>query len=174
MPVYEFEGKRPRIGEGTFLHPEAVLIGDIEIGAGCYIAAGVVIRADDGPCVIGAGSNIQDNTVIHVQPGLSAKLGERCHIGHGAILHSPNLGYHVTIGLGSIVLDRCEIGDEALIGAGSLLTEGTIVPPRHLVLGSPGKVVKELSEQHLNINNIGTDFYQELAKRSIISMKRVD
>ena len=116
--MYEFEGKVPHIGVNCCIHPEAVLIGDVTIGNDCYIAACSVLRGDFGRIVIGNGSNIQENCVIHVQPGKSAILGERSHIGHGAILHSPNLGQHVTIGIGAIVLDDCEIGDESLIGAG--------------------------------------------------------
>ena len=171
MPMYEFEGKVPHIGVNCCIHPEAVLIGDVTIGNDCYIAACSVLRGDFGRIVIGNGSNIQENCVIHVQPGKSAILGERSHIGHGAILHSPNLGQHVTIGIGAIVLDDCEIGDESLIGAGSVVTSGTKIPPKSMVLGTPAKVVREITTQMIQFLNISTDIYQDLNRRSITGLK---
>ncbi|MGI6548994.1 MAG: gamma carbonic anhydrase family protein [Syntrophomonadales bacterium] len=173
MPMYEFEGKRPQIGVNCCIHPEAVLIGDIKIGDDCYIAACAVLRGDFGPIIIGDGSNIQENCVIHVQPGKSAVLGDRSHIGHGAILHSPRLGHHVTIGIGAIVLDDCEIGDESLIGAGSVVTSGTKIPAKSMVLGTPGKVVREITTQSIQFLNISTDVYQELNRRSITGLKLI-
>jgi len=173
MPMYEFEGKSPQIGINCCIHPEAVLIGDVRIGNECFIAACAVLRGDFGPIIIGEGSNIQENCVIHVQPGKSAILGERSHIGHGAILHSPNLGHHVTIGIGAIVLDDCEIGDESLIGAGSVVTSGTKIPPKSMVLGTPAKVVREITTQMVQFLNIATDIYQDLNRRSITGLKLI-
>lgn len=173
MPLYEFEGKSPKIGKDCFIHPEAVLIGDVVIEDGCYVGAGAVLRADFGTITVKKGSNIQDNCVIHVKPYINGILGERSHIGHSAVLHSPNLGYHVTVGIGAIILDDCEIGDECLIGAGALVTSGSKIPPRSLVLGAPAKVIRELSEEQIKITNAGTDFYQELTRRSIAGLKRI-
>ena len=118
MGIYEFEGNIPLIGEGSFIHPEATIIGNVTLGEGCYVGAGARIRGDWGRIVIGRESNIQENCVIHVGLGATAQLGARSHIGHGAILHSTTLGEHVVVGMGSIILDRSEIGEGCCIGWG--------------------------------------------------------
>jgi len=174
LPVYEFEGQRPRIGVNCYIHPEAVIIGDVDIGPECYIAPCAVLRGDLGSIIIGRGSNIQDNCTFHTYPGKKTILGERSHIGHGAILHSAVLGKHVTVGIGAIILDECEIGDESLIGAGTVLTPGTRIPPASLVLGSPGKVVRTLNSTMNEQLNWGTDVYQELVGRYRVGLKKIE
>ncbi|MCL6645644.1 MAG: gamma carbonic anhydrase family protein, partial [Dehalococcoidia bacterium] len=146
MAFYEFEGKKPVIGKGTYVHPEATIIGDVRIGEGCYIGPGARIRGDWGAVVIGPGSNIQENCVIHVMPGDTAILGPKSHIGHGAILHTPRLGEHVLVGMGAIIMDYAVIGDGCCIGAGAVVREKTEVPPNKLVLGVPAKVASDIGE----------------------------
>jgi len=147
MAIFEFEGKRPSIGKGSYIAPEATIIGDVTLGEGCYVAAGARIRGDWGKITIGAGSNIQENCIIHSSPGCKAVLGPRSHIGHGAILHTPKLAEHVLVGMGAIIMDNVSIGDGCLIGAGALVLENTIIPPYKLVVGSPAKIVADLSEK---------------------------
>ncbi|HBW37237.1 MAG TPA: gamma carbonic anhydrase family protein [Desulfosporosinus sp.] len=165
MMIYEFEGKRPRIGKGTYVAPEATIIGDVTIGEGCYIAAGARIRGDWGKITIGAGSNIQENCIIHAYPGCEAVLGPRSHIGHGAILHTPKLAEHVLVGMGAIIMDHASIGDGCLIGAAALVLENTIIPPYKLVVGSPAKIVADLSETAQKSLNEATSYYLALPAR---------
>ncbi|AGL03089.1 gamma carbonic anhydrase family protein [Desulfoscipio gibsoniae] len=165
MGIYQFEGKKPSIGKGTYVHPDATIIGDVTIGEGCYIGPGACIRGDWGAIVIGSGSNIQENCVIHVFPGETALLGPRSHIGHGSILHTPTLGEHVLVGMGAIIMDWAEIGDGCCIGAGALVTEKTVIPPNKLVLGVPAKVVAEISDKMRQSLNDATAYYLALPPR---------
>lgn len=174
MPLYEFEGRRPTISPSAFIHPQAVIIGDVQIGDNCYIAAGAVLRGDYGTIIIQTGSNIQDNCTVHAQPGMTAFLGERSHIGHGAIIHGPTFGKHVTVGMGAIVMDNSEIGDNAVIGAGALVTERMKIPANSMALGSPARVVKEISPDLAHYMNLATDVYIDLAKRSPAGLKLIE
>jgi carbonic anhydrase/acetyltransferase-like protein (isoleucine patch superfamily) len=171
--IYEFEGKRPKIGKGTYVDPEATIIGDVSIGEGCYIAAGARLRGDWGKITIGAGSNIQENCIIHTYVGCEAVLGPRSHIGHGAILHSPTLGEHVLVGMGAIIMDYASIGDGCLIGAGALVLEKTIIPANKLVVGSPAKIVADLSEAAQRNLDQATNFYLALPARCHQGIKQI-
>jgi len=114
LAIYEFEGKRPQIGQQCFIHPQATVIGDVQLGDNCFVGAGAVIRADYGKIVIGAGSNIQENAVIHAEPDTIALLEENVLIGHAAIVHGPCLIQHnVTVGMGSIISNGCELHSES-------------------------------------------------------------
>ncbi len=174
MAIYEFEGKRPAIGQGTYVHPEATIIGAVTIGEGCYVAAGARIRGDCGSITIGPGSNIPDNCIIHVYPGRSATLGPRSHIGHGAILHTPNLGEHVLIGMGAIVMDDVLIGDGCCIGAGALVTERTEIPPFTLAVGVPAKIVGDIHQAMRKSLDEATAYYQALPLRCLGGMRKID
>lgn len=173
MALYEFEGKRPRIGKGTFVHPEATIIGDVTIGEGCYIGPGARLRGDWGAIEIGPRSNIQENCVIHVSPSATAILGPRSHIGHGAILHTPRLGEHVVVGMGAIIMDWAVIGDGCCIGAGALVTEKMEIPPNKLVVGVPGKIVAEIGEEMRRRLEWGTEYYLALPPRCFQGMREV-
>ncbi|MCL6611421.1 MAG: gamma carbonic anhydrase family protein [Peptococcaceae bacterium] len=173
MAIYEFEGKCPSIGKGSYIHPEATIIGDVVMGEGCYVGAGARIRGDWGSIVIGPGSNIQENCVIHVYPGETARLGPRSHIGHGAILHTPKLGEHVLVGMGAIIMDWAEIGDGCCVGAGALITERTVIPPNKLVLGAPARVAGEISEKMRRFLETATGFYLALPPRCLNGMREI-
>lgn len=150
MPVYAFEGKRPRIDASSFISPEASIIGDVIIARGCYIGPGARLRGDWGSIEVGPCSNVQENCVIHAAPGAVTMLAERSHIGHGAILHGPVLEEHVVVGMGAIIMDDVRLGAGSCIAAGSLVTAGTVVPPGRLFLGVPardqGKLDKEMEK----------------------------
>jgi len=165
MGIYQFEGKKPSIGKGAFIHPDATIIGDVTIGEGCYIGAGACIRADWGAIEIGSASNIQENVVIHVFPDKKATLGRRSHVGHGAILHTPTLGEHVYVGMGVIIMDYAEIGDGCCIGAGALVIEKTVVPPFKLILGVPAKVVADINDAKQIALDGATAYYEALPPR---------
>lgn len=173
MALYEFEGKRPRIGKGSYVHPEATIVGDVRIGEGCYIGPGARIRGDWGAIVIGDRSNIQENCVIHVIPNTTAVLGPRSHIGHGAVLHTPQLGEHVLVGMGAIIMDWVTIGDGSCIGAGALVTERMVIPPNKLVLGVPAKVVGDLNEELRRHLDWGTEYYIALPPRCYKGMHEI-
>jgi len=175
MAIYEFEGKRPQIGKLCFIHPQAAVIGDVQLGDGCFVGAGAVIRGDYGKIVIGAGSNVQENAIIHAEPETIALLEENVLVGHAAIIHGPCLIQHnVTVGMGSIVSNGCELHSESLLASGSVLPPRKIVPTRKLAMGNPAQVVKDLEEQHVVYNQIGTQLYQDLAQRCIKGLKLIE
>ncbi|SHG96755.1 phenylacetic acid degradation protein [Thermosyntropha lipolytica DSM 11003] len=172
MPLYEFEGKKPVIGENSFVHPQATVIGEVIIGKNCYIAAGTVLRGDYGKITIGDGSNIQDNAVLHAEPGTEAVIAENVLIGHSAIVHGPcYVGEYAIIGMGAIVNNGCRIEPEAVLAAGSLLPPGKTIPSRKIAMGNPAKVVKDVDENMLNYNKLAVKIYQDLAQRSFNGLK---
>lgn len=174
VPIYEFEGKRPIIGEGTFIHPEATLIGDVKIGPRCYIGAGARLRADWGRIRVGEGCNIQDNCVIHTDVDETVVLGPGCHIGHGSILHGPTLEARVFVGMGAIIMDGVRVGEGSCIGAGSLVTAGISVPAGTLMVGVPAQATGKVGDDLAVRLRRGRALYQELAGRCLQGLKRVD
>ncbi|MGS0764157.1 gamma carbonic anhydrase family protein [Syntrophomonas curvata] len=174
MPIYEFEGKRPAIGKDCFVHPQAVIIGEVELGERCYVGAGAVIRGDYGKIVIGSGTNIQENCIIHSEPETIAIIEENSLIGHSAIVHGPCLvQQNVTVGMGSIISSGCELESDSLLAAGSVLPPGRTVPKAKIAMGNPARVVKDLDEQNRIYNQIGVKLYQDLALRCIHDLKLV-
>jgi carbonic anhydrase/acetyltransferase-like protein (isoleucine patch superfamily) len=148
--IVSLDGLVPQVDPTAYVQESARVIGDVHMGAQSSAWFNVVIRGDVYPIRIGARTNVQDNSVVHVTGGRHATiLGDDVTIGHGVILHGCRIGNRVLVGIGAIVLDRCEIGDDCMIGAGSLLTPGTVVEPGHLLLGSPAKVVRKLKEAEL-------------------------
>ncbi len=162
--IVEYEGKRPQIGQNVFIAPTAVIIGNVEIGDNASVWYGVVIRGDEGRIVIGRGSNVQDNSVIHTTPEIPTILEENVTIGHGALLEGCTIEKGAVVGMGSIVLHRAVVGQQAMLGAGSVVTPGTIIPPRTLAAGAPAAVKKELSGMALNSVEHNASIYQELAE----------
>ena len=173
MPFYEFEGKKPSINSETFIHPEAVLIGDVEIDAGCYVGAGAVLRGDIGSIRIGEGSNVQENCVIHTFPDKSTILHPDSHIGHGCILHGCEICSNVLVGMGSVIADGVKINSNCLIGAGSFVSFLEEIPSNSVVVGSPAKVIKKISPEQLEQIVSGREIYQELAKRYLKSFREI-
>lgn len=137
----------PTIGKEVFVAPDAWVIGDVELGNNVSVFFGAILRGDILPIRIGRGTNIQEHSMLHTSHGrVPTIVGEDCTIGHRAIVHGCKVGNRTLIGMGAIVLDEAEIGDECLIGAGALILEGKKIPPRSLVVGSPGKVIRELND----------------------------
>ena len=175
MAFYEFEGKVPKIGQGTFVHPEAVVIGEVEIGDNCYIGATAVLRADTGKIKICDGTNVQDGAIIHADPDTMAFIGRNNLIGHGAMLHGPLvMGEDCMVGISSTILMGCEIGDGCIIAAGSVVKNNTKLAPKRMVAGVPASEVREVSDNTVMFTKIGVKVYQELATRSLQGMKKVD
>ncbi|EFK06916.1 bacterial transferase hexapeptide repeat protein [delta proteobacterium NaphS2] len=173
MPFYEFENKRPMVDKEAFVHPEAVLIGDVLVEAGCYIGAGAVLRGDIGSIRIGEGSNVQENCVMHTYPDKSVILNPNSHVGHGAILHGCEISSFVLIGMGSVLADGVKINNKCLIGAGSFIPFGTEISSNSLVMGSPARVVKELSAAQLQQIEKGLSIYQDLTRRYLKSFRQL-
>ena len=141
--IYEFEGFRPVIHESSFIHPQAAVTGNVIIGKNVYVGPGAAIRGDWGGIVIEDGCNVQENCTIHMFPGVTVLLKSGAHIGHGAIVHGGTIGRNVLVGMNTVIMDDCEIGDESIIGALCFIKAKSIIPPRSLVVGNPGKVIKQ-------------------------------
>jgi len=169
MPFYEFEKKRPVVDIKAFVHPDAVLIGDVKVDADCYVGAGAVLRGDIGSIRIGKGSNVQENCVFHSYPDKSVILHPNAHVGHGAILHGCEIGSYVLVGMGAIVADGAKINPECMVGAGSFVPFGSEIPSRSVVVGSPAAVVKALSPAQLEQIKKGLSIYQDLTRRYLKS-----
>ena len=145
MPSFEFEGKRPRVHPEAWVAPTAVLIGDVEVGAGASIWFGVVIRGDESSITIGQGTNVQDNVVIHCSRNLPTVIGADVTVGHLACMEACIVEDGAVVGIGAVMLQRTRLGERAMLAAGSVLPEGQEVPAGHLAAGTPAQVKKELS-----------------------------
>lgn len=163
----EFEGLKPRIGRDVFVAGNATLIGDVRLADGASVWFSAVLRADIARIEIGAGSNVQDGTLIHVSHGVPTLVGAGVTIGHGVILHGAEVGDLCLIGMGAILLDGARIGDHSLVAAGALVTPGTVIPPRSLVMGSPAKVKRELTPGELEQFAASRDHYLDYARRTL-------
>lgn len=173
MPFYEFEGKRPIIAPDAFIYPEATVIGDVQIASGCYIGPGARLRGDWGSIVIGPRSNIQENCIIHSAPGVTTVLGEKSHIGHGAILHDAILDDHVVVGMGAILMQGVKIGSGSCIAAGALVTSGTTVGSRRLLVGVPAKDIGGVTDDFAESLTRGTGYYIALPPRLFNGLQEI-
>ncbi len=148
----------------SFVHPLAAVTGNVIIGKHVYVGPGAAIRGDWGGIVIEDGCNVQENCTVHMFPGKVLTLYEGAHIGHGAIIHGANIGRNVLVGMNSVIMDEAEIGDESIIGAMAFIAAKTIIPKRSLVVGNPGRIIKEVSDDMLDWKTQGTRLYQMLPK----------
>jgi phenylacetic acid degradation protein len=164
--IYAYAGIRPVVHPSAFVHPEAVLIGDVIIGEGVFIAPGASLRGDIGRLVVERGANVQDNCVMHGFPGKDCVVEEDGHIGHGAILHGCRIGKNALVGMNAVVMDGAVVGENAFIGAMSFIKAGFEVPPGMLATGLPARIVRPLTAREIAWKRAGTREYQELARRS--------
>jgi len=171
MPCYSIDGLIPVVAPGAFIHPQAVLIGDVLVGERCYVGPCASLRGDFGRVVMGAGSNVQDCCILHSFPAKDTLLEEDAHVGHGAVLHGCIVRRRALIGIGAIVMDDAVIEEEAFVGAASFVRAGFVVPARTLVTGVPARVVRELKPEELAWKAAGTREYQELAVRSLATLR---
>lgn len=165
MPIYAFEGTSPLLNPSAWVAPGAHVMGRVEIGADASIWFGATLRGDNDLIRIGAGTNIQENAILHTDTGLPLAIGQGCVVGHGAIVHGCTIGNNVLIGMGAIVMNGAHIGDNAIIGAGSLVTEGTEIAPNSLALGSPARVIRQVSPEQAARTEAAAGFYVEKARR---------
>jgi len=169
--IYEFNGFRPVIHESAFIHPQAAVTGNVIIGRDVYVGPGAAIRGDWGQIIIEDGCNVQENCTIHMFPGVTVLLQESAHIGHGAIIHGATIGRNSLVGMNAVLMDEVEIGEECIIGALCFLKSGEKIPRRSMVVGNPGKVVKEVSDEMITWKTEGTRLYQQLPARFYESLR---
>ena len=174
MPCYALEGVTPVVDPSAFVHPTAVLIGDVIVGPGCYVGPAASLRGDFGRIELRAGSNVQDSCVMHGFPGTDTVVEDNGHIGHGAILHGCVVKANALVGMNAVINDNAVIGESAIVAAMAFVKAGMIVPPRTLVAGVPARIVRELTDQELAWKVEGTGSYQELTRRSLATMRETD
>lgn len=165
--IQTYLGKSPRSTGVARAHASAVLIGDVTLGDGVSIWPQAVLRGDYNSITVGAGTNIQDGAVVHNDHGHPAVIGAGCVVGHRAVVHGCSIGDRCLIGIGAIVLNGAVVGDECVIGAGALVAEGKAIPPRSLVLGVPGRVVRAVSDEELGRTLRGVENYRGYAEREL-------
>lgn len=163
---YAFKGFVPVVHPTAFVHPQAAVTGNVQIGADVYIGPGAAIRGDWGGIIIEDGCNVQENCTIHMFPGVTVVLRKGAHIGHGAIIHGAEIGANAMIGMNSVIMDECVIGANSIVGALTFIKARTHIPERSLVVGNPGKVIKTVSDDMIAWKTKGTKLYQQLPREA--------
>jgi phenylacetic acid degradation protein len=171
LVVYAIDGITPVVDPTAFVHPSAVLIGDVIVGAHCYVGPFASLRGDFGHIEVRAGANIQDACVLHGFPGVGTIVEEEGHIGHCAVLHGCTVQRNALIGMNAVINDNAVIGDSAIVAAMAFVKAGMVVPPRTLAAGMPAKIVRALTDQEMAWKIEGTQSYQDLTRRCLATMK---
>ena len=148
--IYPFHGQWPDIDPGAYLADNVTVVGKVTIKKGANLWPGVVVRGDDNEIIIGKGVNIQDNTMIHVDPGDPLVLDDYCMVGHSAVIHCKHIGSGTLIGMGAILLANADIGAECIIGAGTMITQNKVIQPRSMVYGTPFRFVRSLRQEEVD------------------------
>lgn len=174
VKVYAIDGVIPVVHPQAFVHPSAVLIGDVIVASGCYIGPCASLRGDIGRIDIGEGANIQDNCLLHCFPQAECRVEAAGHIGHGAVLHGATVGRDALVGMNAVLMDGCVIGEAAFVAAMSFVPAGYRVPPRMLAAGVPVSLRRELTEDEIVWKRRGTEEYQRIAVRSLASMRETE
>lgn len=172
--TYAIDGIAPVIDPTAFVHPDAILIGDVIVGAGCYVGPCASLRGDFSRLILEDGSNVQDNCTLHSSPGFDLVIGRDGHIGHGAIIHSAHIGTNAMVGMNSVIMDSAVIGESAIVAAMSFVKTGAKIPPKHLVAGVPAQILRELTDDDIAKKIEGTRLYQQLARRSLATLVAVE
>lgn len=160
--IFAFKGFTPVVHPSSFVHPNSTVTGNVIIGKDVYIGPGAALRGDWGRIEIGDGCNVQENCTIHMFPGKTVVLEPSAHIGHGAIIHGGRIGRNCLIGMNSVVMDDVVIEAECILGALTFIAAGKTIPKRSLVVGNPGKIVKQVSDEMIAWKTKGTRLYQQL------------
>ena len=171
--VYAIGGVTPVIDPSAFVHPTAVLIGDVIIGPRCYVGPLACLRGDFGRLIMEEGANLQDTCVVHGFPGSDTIIEVDGHVGHGAVIHGARVGRNALVGMNAVVMDGAVIGESSIVAAMSFVKTGMVVPPRSLVMGMPAKVMRTLSDDEIKWKSRGTHEYQQLALRCLADMQEV-
>lgn len=168
--VYAIDGLVPVIDPSAYVHPSAVLIGDVIVGPGCYVGPCASLRGDFGRLILGRGANVQDTCVMHGFPGTDTVIEEDGHIGHGAVLHGCRIGRNALVGMNAVIMDNAVLGESSIVAACAFVKAGLEIPPRSLVAGVPAKIIRTLSEQEMAWKIEGTLTYQNLTRRSLATL----
>lgn len=159
---YSFNGFVPVVDPTSYVHPQAVVTGNVIIGKNVYIGPGAALRGDWGAIIVEDGCNVQENCTIHMFPGVTVLLKEAAHIGHGAIIHGATIGRNSLVGMNAVIMDNVVIGDECIIGALTFVKAGEQIPPRSIVAGNPARIIREADDQTIVWKSEGTAMYQRL------------
>lgn len=159
---YAFKGFIPVVHPTSFVHPQAAVTGNVIIGKNCYVGPGAALRGDWGGIVLEDGCNVQENCTIHMFPGITVRLQEGAHIGHGAVVHGAQIGRNCMVGMNSVLMDHVVLGDACIVGAMSFVKEGSVFEARSLIIGNPAQRVREVSEEMVQWKTKGTALYQAL------------
>ena len=170
LKVYAIDGIVPVVDPTAYVHPSAILIGDVIIGPGCYVGPCASLRGDFGRLILERGANLQDTCVMHGFPGTDTVVEEDGHIGHGAVLHGCRIKRNALVGMNAVIMDNVVIGEEAIIAASAFVKAGVEIPPRVLVAGVPAKVIRPLSEDEIRWKSQGTATYQDLTRRCLATL----
>lgn len=174
LRVYAIDGIVPVVDPTAFVHPSAVLIGDVIVGPGCYVGPCASLRGDFGRLILERGANLQDTCVMHGFPGTDTVVEENGHIGHGAVLHGCRIGKNALIGMNAVIMDNAVIGESAIVAASAFVKAGAEIPARSLVAGMPAKVIRTLSDEEIAWKGEGTKTYQDLTRRCLATMVETD
>jgi phenylacetic acid degradation protein len=170
LRVYAIDGIVPVVDPTAFVHPSAVLIGDVIVGPGCYVGPCASLRGDFGRLILERGANLQDTCVMHGFPGTDTVVEEDGHIGHGAVLHGCRIGRNALIGMNAVIMDNAVIGESAIVAASAFVKAGAEIPARSLAAGMPAKVNRQHSDEEIAWKVEGTLTYQDLTRRSLATM----
>ena len=173
MTIYEFEGRIPSIAPTAYVHEDATVVGDVKIGAQCYIGAGARVRGDYGSITIGDKTSVQENCVLHARIGEKCEVGSHVQVGHGAILHNCTVKDYAVIGVGAIVSDYATVGVWSIVGEGAVVPSGTSIPDGKVAVGVPAKVVRETSDSDKQVWTKYKDVYADLALRYPKGLRRI-
>lgn len=171
MSLYQLDDRIPAVDESAYVAPGATVIGRVELHENSSVWPGAVLRGDHDPIVIGKGSNVQDGSVMHTDPGCPLTLGENVTVGHQAMLHGCTIGDNSLVGIQAVILNNAVIGPNSLVGAGAVVTEGKVFPERSLILGAPAKVVRSLSDEEVEGLQHSAISYQERARQFRAGLK---
>ena len=174
MPIYSLGDRRPVLGRDAWIAPNATVIGDVQLGDNASIWWNAVLRGDNDTIRIGANSNIQDGSVLHADEGVPLTVGASVTVGHMVMLHGCTVGDESLIGIKSVILNKAVIGRHCIIGANSLIPEGKVIPDRSLVMGSPGKVVRQLTDEEVARLRLAAQGYVDNARRYRAELKQED
>jgi phenylacetic acid degradation protein len=168
--VFAIDGIVPVIDPSAYVHPSAVLIGDVIVGAGCYVGPCASLRGDFGRLILEQGVNVQDTCVMHGFPGTDTVIEQDGHIGHGAVLHGCRIGRNALVGMNAVIMDNAVLGESSMVAACAFVKAGMEIPARSLVAGVPARVLRPLSDQELAWKFEGTRTYQDLTRRSLATL----
>lgn len=173
MPIYQLADKKPVIPDSCYIAPEAVLIGEVILGERVSIMPGAILRADNEPITIGDGSNVQENSVLHTDPGMPLVIGKDVTIGHCVMLHGCTVGDGALVGVAAVVLNKAVIGSGCLVGAGAVVTENKTFPDRSMILGAPAKVAREVSDDNVTRLRMSAESYVKRGSYFKANLKRI-